>query len=309
MLISGTLKVGDTSIDEVIKVLDGRFDYRFYEPNLSLELQMNSVSIVVDWQGNPSPEFLNFAKQIELWQLLLVGTENFDFSSWKYYGINVEICPSSTSANALAETCLMLMLMLLRRTNEARQSVLDGRLSYPSGEELNGKNLLIYGFGASGQALAKLIKPFGVKVRVIDEIDFSENELLQFGIQEPVFATSQLYEMAGWCDILSIHVPLTPKTTKVINRSFFAKMKPGGYLVNIARGAIIDEEALLDAIEHGVLSGAALDVVETEPINPNNPFFKSLNFIVTPHIAGNTLQTAIRKAKTLRDNIEKLKKS
>jgi phosphoglycerate dehydrogenase-like enzyme len=199
----------------------------------------------------------------------------------------------------------MMALMLLRRTNESRLSIQERRLSYPPGEELSGKSLLLYGFGASGKALAGLVKPFGVKVRAIDVRPVPESELAEVGIFEPVYSPDRLQEMAAWCDILSIHVPVTPETENSINNEVLEKMKPGSYLINVSRGAILDEEALLNALNSGILAGAALDVVKSEPVDPSNPILSHPNVVMTPHVAVNTRHVAIRRAEALRANLIK----
>jgi phosphoglycerate dehydrogenase-like enzyme len=305
LFISGMLKVGDASIDEVIKVLENRYEFRFLDTKLDIPSQMQDVSVVVDWQANPPNSLLDFASQIKLWQFLCVGTEKFNFNSWRQTPTPLEICPSSTSGHALGEAAIMMTLMLLRRTNESRLSVNERRLSYPPGEELSGKRLLLYGFGASGKALAALVKPFGVNVRAIDVRPVPESELAEVGIFEPIYSPDRLHEMAAWCDILSIHVPVTQDTENSINNEVFRKMKLGSYLINVSRGAILDEGALLDALNSGILAGAALDVVKSEPIDPSNPILSHPNVVMTPHVAVNTRHVSKRRAEALRANLIK----
>ncbi len=305
LFISGMLKIGDASIDEVIKVLENRYKFRFLDTKSDIHSQMQDVSVVVDWQANPPPILLDFTSQIKLWQFLCVGTERFDFESWRNKSTPLETCPSSTSGHALGEAAIMMALMLLRRTNESRLSVNERRLSYPPGEELSGKNLLLYGFGASGKALAALVKPFEVNVRAIDVRPVPEAELAEVGIFEPLYSPDRLHELAAWCDILSIHVPVTQETENSINVDVFGKMKLGSYLINVSRGAILDEGALLDALNSGILAGAALDVVKSEPIDPSNPILSHPNVVMTPHVAVNTRHVSIRRAEALRANLIK----
>jgi phosphoglycerate dehydrogenase-like enzyme len=305
MFISDTLKIGDASVDEVVRILENRYQFRFLDNELDIPYQMRDVSVVVDWQANPPSTLLDFASQIKLWQFLCIGTERFDFDGWRQTPTSFELCPSSTSGHALGEAAIMMTLMLLRRTNESRLSIQERRLSYPPGEELSGKSLLLYGFGASGKALAGLVKPFGVKIRAIDVRPVPESELAEVGIFEPVYSPDRLQEMAAWCDILSIHVPVTPETENSINNEVLEKMKPGSYLINVSRGAILDEEALLNALNSGILAGAALDVVKSEPVDPSNPILSHPNVVMTPHVAVNTRHVAIRRAEALRANLIK----
>ncbi len=305
LFITNTLKIGDPSIDYVVEVLHGRYDVRFLDTSSNIQQQMHNVNIVVDWQANPPTSLLKFADQIKLWQILCGGNEKFDFDWWKSKPTRIETCPSSTSGHALGEAALMMALMLLRRTSESRTSITQQRLSFPTGEELGGKHLLIYGFGESGRALAKFVRPFGVEVRTIEIQPIPALELEKYGILVPSYSPSMLQEVISWCDILSIHVPLTPNTRHSINKAVFQNMKSGSFLINVSRGGIVDEVDLLEALDSGVLAGAALDVFNSEPLDPQHPILNHRNVVVTPHVAGNTPQTAVRRAEVLRTNLIK----
>jgi len=305
LLISSTLNEGDASVDEVLRVLDGEFKHRFLDNTTSLSEQLQGVEVVVDWQANPPLELAEFANQIKLWQFLCVGTEKFDYAFWSDKLSRIEQCPSYTSGAALGEHALMMMLLLLRRINAIQKSIDLRRLSIPQGEELEGKRILILGFGASGKSLAKFLRPFNVDIRVLDLQAIEADDLKSHGTHLTSYGVGELLSALSWCDIVSVHVPLSNSTRNLIGEQAISAMKPGSYIINVSRGGIVDELAIERALDSGHLSGAAFDVIESEPIDPKSTLLSQRNVIVTPHIAGNTRQTASRRAEVLRKNLVK----
>lgn len=144
--------------------------------------------------------------------------------------------------------------------------------------ELAGKTMGIVGFGRIGQATAKIAQSFGMNVLAYDEY-------VNHSLESDRLAYVSLDELFRRSDVVSLHCPLFPSTKGMINAQSIAGMKDGAFLINTSRGPLIDEQALTDALNAGKLSGAAVDVVSTEPIRENNPLLGAKNCLITPHIA------------------------
>ena len=215
-----------------------------------------------------------------------VGLDNVDLETAKERGVEVLNSPEAPS-NAVAELVLGLMLSLARRIPLADASMKRGewikrRLT---GFELKGKTLGIIGFGRIGYNLAKKAKAMGMRVVTYDVVI---EKLMQF-VEEAGAESVSMEDLLKESDFVSIHVPLLPQTRHMIGAREMEAMKDGAYLVNAARGGVVDEEALREALEGGKLAGAALDVFEVEP--PGDTSLTGLeNFIALPHIGAATLE-------------------
>ena len=215
------------------------------------------------------------------------GTENIDLDACREKGIAVSNSRGA-NANAVAEHTLLLILASLRRLKELYRYAEEGAWAKRfAGEELQGKKIGLIGFGRIAQRLAELLIPFNVEIMTYDPyIDRKKAESLHIDIVDfPVLLQSS--------DIISLHVPLTAENNHMINSNTIATMKTGAVLVNAARGPLVDENALYEALSKGKLSASAVDVWEEEPLSPQNRLFTLDNFIGTPHIAGSTRQTAL----------------
>ena len=143
--------------------------------------------------------------------------------------------------------------------------------------ELAGKTFGIIGFGRIGQAVGSIAKAFGMEVLAYSRTKYPEGEKIGRYVDLPTLLANS--------DIISLHCPLTPETTRIINRDTLAQMKDGAILLNTSRGAAVDEQALADALAGGKLKGAAVDVVTQEPIPENSPLLNAPSCIITPHMA------------------------
>jgi D-3-phosphoglycerate dehydrogenase/(S)-sulfolactate dehydrogenase len=186
----------------------------------------------------------------------------------------------------VGELTLGLALALLRKVTELDASTRAGEWNRKAGVEITGKTWGMLGFGATARALAKLLKGFGVTILAYDP----------FAKIDPTFASetnttlTSLDDVITNSDLLSLHMPATPETTRMINAARLASMKPHAVIVNVGRGELIDEAALEDALKSNKIAGAALDVRESEP--PKDSRFTGLaNVILTPHIAGITRES------------------
>ncbi len=173
-----------------------------------------------------------------------------------------------------------------------------------STDELPGKVLGIIGPGKIGREVARLAKAFGMQVLAAPSTlegrspeDYNADAL--FSTEKPAF-----HQVLGQLDALVLAMPHTPKTERMIGREEFEALKPGAYFINIARGKVVDEEALIEALKSGKLGGAALDVFETEPLPPESPFWEMPNVLVTPHSASTVYQENRRIIELFLENLD-----
>src|SRR3954465_6747466 len=211
-----------------------------------------------------------------------VGVDNIDVEAATKRGIAVMNTPGA-NAVAVAEHTFALMLALARHLPQADATTRAGKWEKKAlqGTELRGKTLGIVGLGRIGVEVARLGKAFGIKVLAYDP--FVSQQLAR-DLEIELIALDPLYAAS---DYISLHVGLTPHTTGMINATSIAKMKKGVRLVNCARGELIDDAALVAALNSGHVAGAALDVFSQEPPK-ESPLLAAPNVIATPHIAGST---------------------
>lgn len=227
-----------------------------------------------------------------------VGLDNIDIDAANRHGVVVSAA-LGINAIAVGELTLGLALALLRKVTELDSSTRSGEWNRKAGVEITGKTWGMLGFGATARALAKLLKGFDVTILAYDPFakldpDFARETNTRLASLDEVIAAS---------DIISLHMPATPETTKMINAARLAQMKPSAIIVNVGRGELIDEEALESALKSTVIAGAALDVRESEP--PKDSRFSDLpNVILTPHIAGITKESQAKINQVLVSEVE-----
>jgi phosphoglycerate dehydrogenase-like enzyme len=210
-----------------------------------------------------------------------VGVEKVDLKTAKAKRIVVTNTPGANSSS-VAELTLGLMLALARHVPAAAQATRDGGWPRLSGISIEGKTVGLLGFGSIGREVAKRLRGFSCTVLAFDPCaDTPVAEMLG------VTLTTQA-EVITRSDILSLHLPVLPETRGMVNAAFLTQMKQGSLLINSARGELIDEAALLAALESGHLSGAALDCFSVEPPGPENPLLKHPGVIATPHAGAHT---------------------
>lgn len=219
------------------------------------------------------------------------GYDNIDTAAAARHGVRVVFAPTANS-NSVAEHTMALMLACAKKIPYMAQEYRNGnpgiRDQFPN-DELRGKCLGLIGLGRIGMAVARMAMfGFGMKVISYDPYIPQGREL------EGVELVSSWDELLAQADFVSIHVPATPENVKSIGRREFTVMKPAAVLINAARGQIVDEEALVWAIETGEIAGAGLDVSDPEPAQPDNPLFQLPRVIMTPHCAGSTKEAMVR---------------
>jgi len=202
-------------------------------------------------------------------------------------------------ADSMSEAAFMLMLALARGLPLAlRQQARHKWDRFPAGL-LNGKTAGIFGVGAIAADLAPKCKAFGMRV---EGISSAVREVPGF---DRMYGREQLAQAVRGFDFLILLTPYTPETHGIVNAAVFAAMKPSSYVLNLARGGVVDEDALLEALKARRIAGAGLDVFFKEPLRADHPFWDMENVIVTPHLGGFHNQYADRALPTIEENLRR----
>ncbi|MEM3394174.1 MAG: NAD(P)-dependent oxidoreductase, partial [Candidatus Methanomethylicia archaeon] len=236
-------------------------------------------------------EILKSAKKLKAIVVHGVGIDHIDLKAAERYGIKIVNTPEALT-DSVAEFTIGALISMLRRIPQADKAVRMGQWhrKYTDliGVELMDKNIGIIGLGRIGSAVARRLKSFNVKLYYYDKIRKKDLE------EELGIKYLDLNDLLRISDIILIHLPLTEETYHIISKREFELMKDGVYIVNMGRGALIDEKELIRYIENGKIAGAALDVFEVEPLPMNSPLIKYENVILTPHLAASS-QEALKR--------------
>jgi len=230
-----------------------------------------------------------------------VGVDNIDVAAATRLGIVVMNTPGGNTVST-AEHTLALLLALSRNVAPACASLKAGKWDRNkfTGTQLEGKTLGIIGLGRVGLAVAERARAFGMTVIGYDPL-LAADKALERGIE----SLARLEDLWVRCDYFSLHTPLTPETRNMIGAKQLAIMKPTARIINCARGGLIDEAALLEALDQGRIAGAAIDVFEPEPPPPDHPLIKHPKVLVTPHLGASTeeaqVSVSVEAAKLLTD--------
>lgn len=239
--------------------------------------------LIVRSRTKVTKEILEAGKQLKLVGRAGAGLDNIDLEAAEKKGVKVLNTPEAP-AEAVAELTIGLILALARSIPSADKAMKEGKWTKKDlmGWELKDKTLGTIGLGNIGKRVAKLARAFGMKILITKRTPPDPALLKEL---EAEFVS--LHELLKQSDIITVHVPHTPQTHHMIGEKEFQLMKKGSYLINTARGAIVDEKALLEALQSQRLGGAALDVYEVEP--PTNWALMQLpNVVCTPHIGAQT---------------------
>ncbi|MDH5805666.1 MAG: phosphoglycerate dehydrogenase, partial [Gemmatimonadota bacterium] len=218
-----------------------------------------------------------------------IGIDNIDVNAATRRGVAVVNAPGANTVSA-AEHTIALLLALVRRVPWAMKSMAEGRWDRKqfAGTELRGKTLSLIGLGRIGAHVAKIARAFGMEVAAFDPFlsaDRARDLRVELGTLEDVLKLA---------DVISLHAPSTETTHHIINEKTLALVKPTAYLVNTARGSLIDDQALADAVKSGKLAGAALDVFDPEPLPDDSPLRNVDGIALTPHLAASTQEAQTR---------------
>jgi len=284
--------------DNYYVIMPGKSGFTFEE---QLEL-IKDVDVLLSLFNSPvNRELIDAANNLKMISNFGVGFNNIDIDFAREKGIIVTNTPDSVTLPT-AEHTMGLILAVMRRISEMdrklRQGkVIDWKVMSNLGNSLNGKVLGIIGMGKIGQATARMANVFGMNV-----VYYSRNKIdtaMEIELKTKFLPLNDLLKFA---DVVSLHVPLNDTTTNFISKCELSQMKDTAFIINTARGAIINERELVEALKAKEIAGAGLDVFELEP-NINDELLIMDNVVLTPHIGTGTIETRIATAKSAADNI------
>jgi D-3-phosphoglycerate dehydrogenase / 2-oxoglutarate reductase len=254
-------------------------------------------ALVIRGQTRVTAAVLDAAAELKVIGRAGVGVDNIDLESAKKHHVTVVNAPTSTTV-AVAELAFGMLLALAREIPRADSTMKQGQWVKKQfqGVELNGKTLGIVGFGRIGMEVGRRAAAFGMNVIIYDP-NVSEHEL-EASSAEPV----SLQDIFAWSDFISLHLPLNVQTRDLLGPIAFSQMKDGVRIVSTARGGIIDESALLEALNRGKVGGAALDVFEQEPPGLTD-LVAHPRVITTPHIGAQTVEAQSRASEDIANEV------
>jgi len=260
----------------------------------------DASGIIVRALGKVTARVMDSAPKLKVVGRHGAGVDNIDIKAATERGIQVVNTPDAPT-EAVAEHVAATMIVLARRILEADKAIREGKWDFrysTPGQELQGKILGIVGMGRIGYRLAEIAAlGLGMKIFYCDIVANSNAEE-KFGATK-----MELDELLQQSDVVTLHVPATPATKHLINAGKLELMKPSAFLVNAARGSVVDILALYDALKDGKLLGAGIDVFEEEPPPVDMPIFNLPNVVVTPHTAGHTEEAVVAMSMVAEDII------
>ena len=292
--------------DDVIDAIGNKHQLSVFNPSKPILTQFDGIDVVIDHGGSVGTRrMMDVATSAKLWQILGTGFDHFDLEYIRRLGIPVANCPGGFSSGALAESAMMFILMLSRRYQQSADNFESGVLYQPLSFELSGQSLGIIGLGASGQELARRANSFGMKILAID-VRTIESQVLDELQPEFMGSPLDIDQIITEVDFLSLHLHLNSETRHIIDARRISLMKSTACLINVARGELVDEQALHYALVNRKLGGAGLDVFTEEPPDPQAPVFQLPNVVITPHVAGVTYQTSRQRAACAAQNVDRI---
>jgi len=248
-------------------------------------------------------KIIDLSTNLKVISTFSVGFDHIDINHAKKKKIRVGYTPKVLT-DATADLAFALMIDLVRRVSEGDRIIRNGkwRQIYGAhdyvGMDLQGKTLGILGMGRIGSTLAKRAKAFDMKIIYHNRSHVSKSREKSLGVKY-----ASLDKLITQSDVISIHVPHTPKTDQMFNSKIFKKMKNSSFLINTARGKIVNEKDLGIALKKKIIAGAGLDVFESEPIGNNHPFTKISNIVLAPHIGSSSRETREEMARITVKNL------
>jgi (S)-sulfolactate dehydrogenase len=295
------------AVRDGLKGFDVLYDPKLVDrPEVLPKAVADARAIIVRNRTQVRAPLLSAAPKLQVVGRLGVGLDNIDMDACRAHGIAVY---PATGANdvSVAEYVIGTAMLLLRGAYRATDDVIAG--AWPRnrlmGREIVGKRLGLIGFGAIAKETAKRAVALGMNVGAYDPYVAADSPAWSqpWGGVEPM----PLAELLTASDVVSLHVPLTPETRHLIGADALARMKRDAILINAARGGVVDERALADALKNGRLGGAALDVFDEEPLTGERGavFAGCPNLVLTPHIAGVTEESNVRVSWVTVENVRK----
>ncbi len=293
-----TANPGDLSWDEFarlgdLSVFDRTLEHEVVSRLAGAEAALTNKTVI-------SRQMMGALPALRYIGVLATGYNIVDVQAARERGI-VVCNVSDYSTSEVAQAVFALVLELTNHTGHHSYTVREGKWSaspdfcywdFPL-IGLAGLTLGVVGFGKTGSAVARIARAFGMRVIAYTRTPTLDNDV-QFVSLEDAFRQS---------DVLSLHCPLTPETERLVNASSLQMMKPAAYLINTARGGLIEEPSLADALNHGRIAGAGLDVLALEPPRQDNPLLSARNCIITPHVAWAARSARVRLLQSAAENL------
>ena len=268
---------------------------------------LSGYDILIPTMAKIDADLLNTADRLRLIQQCGAGLEGVDIETARMKKVEVANVPTEScgNADAVAELGIYMMIGLARNFRGMATSFANGRIGEPQGLSLSGKTVGLIGLGGIGQALVKRLKAFGVRIIAVKKRAPKKRDL-ELNIAW-IGGPPQLNQLLTEADFVIIALPHSPNTHHLINTETLAQMKHGAFLINLARGGLVDHQALQKTLAAGELAGAGLDVFTPEPPLPDDPLFQE-NVMVTPHIGGSTDVSMQGIVRVVAENFRRLAK-
>ena len=277
-----------------------------YEPELYLDSKalldksVNVHALIVRNKTNVDKELLDTVKDLKIIGRLGVGLDNIDISHCKEKKLPV-IVAEGANAKSVSEYVMMGLLTLFRGTMSSTESILKGTWNRSEyiGSEISGKTLGIVGIGTIGRTVAENAGTMGMNL-IGNDIEIGDDNKIWRDLNIECCSFEDLIQRS---DAITLHIPLNQETYNLFSEDAFKKMPKGSFIINTSRGGIVNESDLLKYLKNGHLGGAMLDVFKNEPINDPALFSGLPNLILTPHIAGLTVESNVRVSQSICDKI------
>ncbi len=294
---------GDLSWDWLGGLVDSFEVYDYTPPELTLQRSWGA-DVLVSNKTVLSAEIINALPDLKCILVLATGFNVVDGRAARARGIPLCNIPAY-STDGVAQLVFALLLELTTHVGLHNDSVKAGDWTRSTHfcywktplRELHGKTFGIFGFGRIGKAVAQIANAMGMRTLAV-----SPHTRFYDGFGSVTF--TDLDTMLKESDVVSLHCPLTPETTGLVNEAFLKKMKPTAFLINTSRGPVIDEAALASALRSGRIAGAGVDVLSAEPPKADNPLLSCENCVITPHIAWASFEARTRLMNIFRGNVE-----
>ncbi len=292
--------------DAAIRDLPEGFDLIAIEKDIPQQEKLDiykSADFLMEFSADPTPEEFEALEKVKFIQLLSAGYNRFDMETANKK--RIPVANNHGNCVAVAEFTILLILALLRKLPLHYLTTKNGKwlehnLMLEQGE-LAGRTLGLVGLGYVGKEVAKRAKGFETSLLYYDIIRLTPEEEEELGVE-----FTPLEDLLKKSDIISLHLALTEQSKGLISKKEFELMKPTAFLINTARGGVVDQNELYRALSYRKIAGAALDVTTPEPPDPNDPLLLLDNIIMTPHMAGGTIDTWSRRIQIAFDNFQRI---
>ena len=304
------IKKASPGLDQRNKLGDllGRgFDVEDYDPSRPLTAQVADADVLLVRDVPITRDVIEAAGRLKLIQRPGDHLPLIDLDHAHSRGIPVSRFPAKVQqlpAGDVAEHAFYLLLALAKQQWLSRQSVKQRRTGLPKTVSVKGKTLGLVGVGNTGEALAKLAVPFGLRVIAVKRS--ADPDLARSLGLAWLGTMDRLPDLLAESHFVSLHLPQTPETVDLIGARELAQARKGAYLINISRAPMLNRQALLDALRSGHLGGAGVDVWWEEPADPADPLLALPNVLLTPHIAADTAETELRLAELTAENVRRI---